>query len=101
MKIKVRQMWVTPGFEYVVSSFKSRSESYPVCVIPTDAASVEEMVERAAKAAMDWERNRYGRLGNSNTETYRMQARAVVRDLLGLKGRNRIRKKGTEAGATL
>lgn len=73
--------WYTPKF-------------FPVCVIPTDPASVEEMMERAAKVLYV---EAIGRFNDMNKKAlapyarpptlYTMQARAVVRDLLGLKGR--------------
>lgn len=73
----------------VMTVNSSQKSPHPHAVIPTDAASVEEMVERAAKAI---NAQRY-----PNVPTYEQDsgidkegkatARAVVRDLLGLKGR--------------
>ena len=60
------------------------SDACPVAVIDLSPESVEALVEKVAQATMAWERNRYGRIGNSNTKTYRMQARAALAAILPL-----------------
>lgn len=104
---RVRRMWASepPGLSFEVYKTKQEADNYgdypgenfPVCVIPTDAASVEEMVERAANALAC---EHMGALPGSYSLTLEKDcakgsesaymwrsARAVVRDLLGLKGR--------------
>lgn len=90
---RVRKMWASepPGLSFEVYRTKQEADNYgdypgenfPVAVVPLTPTDIERHLERAADAAMAWERNRYGRLGNANSDTYRMQARAVLTAIFG------------------
>lgn len=99
---RARRMWAVPDdltakcmllYANPRSNGTHKLATIPVCVIPTDAASVEEMVERAAEVLYV---EAIGRFNDMNKKAlapyarpptlYTNQARAVVRDLLGLKG---------------
>lgn len=91
---RARRMWAAKPYPVgqhavwyrIVSNKKTSVYLHPVCVIPTDAASVEEMVERAAQCC-NGDPKLWKTLHEDDRNSYRSAARAVVRDLLGLKGR--------------
>lgn len=91
-KANVRRMWTThqqligdnDGTFKLWYNKGNSAMAVPACVIDLSPESVEALVEKVAQATMAWERNRYGRIGNSNTKTYRMQARAALAAILPL-----------------
>ncbi len=84
----VTLMWMassSDGRIHSVSSTKDANDflgAHRVAIIDLRPEAVEAAIEKAAKALMQWERNRYGRVVQG-THVHPMQARAVLTALLG------------------